>query len=239
MSGPLGKLTVDRAKFRELCTLLAAARGPCGGALLTMASVAACASTREPASAEVHIPAQPQAPPRTPMAVAPKASSSSDADPGSPEEEGGSAEDEPDDSASCGEVDVAQVRRPAGKCSDATGSPGACVACAGFPFVAAKCASYTQNLKPKVAEATLTCLRGLSAKSRCDACAVYACGDRAMKASCPDPTAAADCRAWKARCPGISVDVCDRYVSALTPTGRAKMRACMTSCSLFSCAESL
>lgn len=239
MSGSQGKLSIDRAKFRELCTLLAAARGPCGCAFLTLASVAACASTREPASAEVHIPAQPPAPARAPMAAAPKAVSSADADVGSPEEEGTTAEDEPDDSASCGEVDVAQVRRPSGKCSDATGSPGACVTCAGFPFVAAKCASYTQNLKPKVAETALACLRALSAKSRCDACAVYACGDRAMKSSCPDPTAATECRAWKARCPSLSLDVCDRYVSALTPVGRTKMRTCMMSCSLFSCAEGL
>ncbi len=218
--------SLDRHRFLEL--------------VVSIGALAACGGRgAEVPSAEVHIPTQP-APPRPvePAVTASAAPSSAPtAERGAPTEEGDAEDGEV--YATCGEVDARQVKRPAGACSDATGAPGACISCKGFAFPGEQCASYKKLLKPKVAEAAVACLRALPAKQQCDACAVYACGDRAMKGSCPDPSADAECRALRTRCPNMALDECGRYVSALLPAGRAKLRACMQSCSLYSCVEGL
>lgn len=244
---------VDRSRFHELVARIAGSSrgvprvesGPSIGAWVSVAAastaavVAACgAHGSDVAGAEIRIPAQPTAPPRS---AAPRPGPSASAvavdDPGAPSDEGDEPDD-PDDSASCGEVDARQVTRPSGSCTDATPGPAACAGCGTKGFGSSKCASYRQYLKPKVAKAATDCLAKLAAP-RCDSCAIYACGDRAMKASCPDPSADAECRALAKTCPHMPMDDCSRYMAALLPAGRAKLKACMTRCSLFSCAEGL
>lgn len=204
------------------------------------AVVSACgAHGTDGASADIRIPAQPKPPERTVLAKPKGSASAAVNEVGAPSEEGDS-DDEPDDdvaSAACGEVDVRQVTRSSGACNDMTAPPALCTACGTKGFGASKCATYKQYLKPKVAKAALDCLAKLS--SRCDSCAIYACGDRAMKSSCPDATADAECRALLKTCPRMSFDECSRYMSALLPSGRVKLKACMTGCSLYSCAEGL
>ncbi|HQY62521.1 MAG: hypothetical protein IPF92_06860 [Myxococcales bacterium] len=221
---------LDRRRFRELVVALGAA------------SLGACAARGgELQSGEVHIPPQPVQPRREvapPPPPVPLAAPTAEGDLGDPTAEGG--DDDEVDRSTCGEIVTNTVRRAGPVCNDAvSGALPACIACSGFAFPGDHCATYKKFLKPKVAEAAVACLRALSPKNRCDACAVYACGDRAMKASCPDPTAVTECKALRARCPSMPQEECLRYVSALVPAGRARLRACMTSCSLYSCMESL
>lgn len=221
---------IDRRRFRELVVALGAA------------ALGACAARGgELQSSEVRIPAQPPQPRHEALSVPPPAmlgASTGERELDAPTAEG----DEGDEGEppTCGEIASSTVRRPGPGCSDATSGPvGACIACKGFAFPAEHCADYKKYLKPRVAEAAVACLRALPPARRCDACAVYACGDRAMKGSCPDPTAVAECSAMRVRCPSMVNDDCLRYVSALVPAGRSRLRACMTSCSLYSCMEGL
>lgn len=221
---------LDRKRFRDLVVALGAA------------SLGACAARGgELQSGEVHIPAQPPQPRRAAEPAPPPAEVAAPTDEGlgaPTAERDGEGDDE--DRSTCGEVVTSTVSRAGPVCNDAvSGALGACIACKGFAFPGEHCAAYKKFLKPKVAEAAVACLRALSPKRQCDACAVYACGDRAMKASCPDPTALAECKAMRVRCPAMPQEECLRYVSALVPAGRARLRACMTSCSLYSCMEGL
>jgi hypothetical protein len=244
---------VERSRFLELVAVIAGrsrgpgcvSDGPSIGAWVsvaaasTAAAVVACgAHGSDVAGAEVRIPVQPAAPPRSaaPRSL-PSASAVATDDPGAPSEEGNEPDD-PDELASCGEVDSRQVTRPSGACTDTTPAPGACAGCGTKGFGSSKCASYRQYLKPKVAKAATDCLAKLAAP-RCDSCAIYACGDRAMKASCPDASADTECRALAKTCPRMPMDDCSRYMAALLPAGRSKLKSCMTRCSLFSCVEGL
>ncbi len=205
----------------------------------TAVVVSACGAQGSGNVAEVRIPPQPAAPARAAVSpTKPLATGATKDELGSPTDEGDPEEEPEEPDGACGEVDARTVPRPSGACTDATPAPGACQGCGARGLGASKCASYKQYLKPKVAKAALDCLAKLPG-SRCDACAEYACGDRAMKGSCPDPSAAVECRALARTCPSMSFDDCSRYMSALLPLGRAKLKACMTRCSLFSCAEGL
>lgn len=206
------------------------------GSLVTVA----CGSQGSVTQAEVRIPPQPNAPPPKALRSGPPiAKVDAGEGPGAPMDEGD--DDDPEGEAdTCGEVDTRTVSRPQGACTDMT-APAApslgCRGCGTAGFGQTKCVTYKQMFKPRIAKLAVDCLASLG--SRCDGCAVYACGDRAMKSSCPDPTADVECRALLKQCPGMVLDTCNRYMSALLPAGRAKLKACMSHCSLYSCAEGL
>lgn len=227
---------VDRSRFLELTRALVARSRVSATAASVV--VAACGPGGAVEGAPVAIPKQPPAPTRAAPKVARSSSSGSPREqaPPAPTDEG---EDDPDDEMAdtCGEVDTRNVPRPQGACNDTVPVAVVCSGCAKVGFGATKCASLTKALKPKIAKAAADCIARLPPS--CDPCAVYACGDRAMKASCPDPSADVECRALQRTCPSMSLDVCSRYVSALVPAARARFKACMTSCNLYSCAEGL
>ena len=229
---------VDRSRFLELTRALVAKSRVSATATAATVVVAACGPGGAVDGAPVAIPKQPLAPSRAVPKVARAASSGLPREqaPPAPTDEG---DDEPDDDMpdTCGEVDTRNVARPQGACNDATPVAVVCSGCAKVGFGATKCASLSKALKPKVAKAAADCIARLPPS--CDPCAIYACGDRAMKASCPDPTADVECRALQRSCPSLSLDVCSRYVSALVPAARARFKTCMTGCSLYSCAEGL
>ncbi len=232
----------EPALFRALVRKLHA-RSIAGAALVPAACgtlvMAACGTQGSVMQAEVHIPPQPSAPPAKVLrAAGVVAKPAASADPGAPMDEGDDDETA-DDSDTCGDVDARSVSRPQGACNDMTppASVAVCRGCGQSGFGASKCATYKQLFKPRIAKVALDCLAGLG--GRCDSCAVYACGDRAMKGSCPDPSADVECRALAKLCPAMPIDICGRYMSALLPAGRAKLKACMSRCSLYSCAEGL
>lgn len=229
---------VDRSRFLDLTRSLVARSRVSATATAATVVVAACGPGGAVEGAPVAIPKQPLAPSRVTPKVARAASSGlpREQDPPAPTEEG---EDDPDDEMpdTCGEVDTRNVPRPQGACNDTVPVAIVCSGCAKVGFGATKCASFMKSLKPKVAKAAADCIARLP--SSCGGCAIYACGDRAMKASCPDPSADVECRALQRTCPSMSLDVCSRYMSALVPGARARFKACMTSCNLYSCAEGL
>jgi hypothetical protein len=229
---------VDRSTFLDLTRALVARSRVSATATAATVVVAACGPGGAVDGAPVTIPKQPLAPARAAPKVAKGASSGprGDVAPPAPTDEGDD-ESDGDTPDTCGEVDTRNVLRPQGTCNDATPVAFVCSGCAKVGFGATKCASLSKSLKPKVAKAAADCIARLPPS--CDPCAVYACGDRAMKASCPDPSADVECRALQRTCPSISLDVCSRYVSALVPGARPRFKACMTSCNLYSCAEGL
>jgi len=227
----------DRALFRALVESLHARTFAHAAAATTLVTVA-CGAQGTVVKPEVIIPPQPPAPPARVLRVAAVPKSSASAEPPAPADEGD--DDEPDDSDLCGEVDARSVTRAAGPCTNDLVVPaGASLACPCGPnhFGASKCASYKNYLKPRIAKVALDCLARLA--PTCLGCGVYACGDRAMKGSCADPTADVECRALAKQCPSMPLDICGRYMSALNAAGRTKLKACMTRCTLYSCAEGL
>jgi hypothetical protein len=114
-------------------------------------------------------------------------------------------------------------------------------ACAPFPFPKQECDTWRANLKPRVADAAIACADRLTSAQVCDACNVYRCGNDALMGACPDPSAAADCRALSRNCPSVDRTECVALLSGMSAVGRGKMAACMKrSCDgLYSCSESL
>lgn len=232
-------LTIDRATFLGLTVGLSA------GACNTGPGPAVAANV-------IDIPRQPETPdagatparppePEKPVAAV---SDDDDDDVGDPTDEGGVVMAD----ATCGFVDPKTVSRPGGSCDDAQGTAPSCASitwCPGFTFPREQCESYRKNLKPKAAQRAIDCIAKLSQRQRCDdACNIYRCGDRALKASCPDPSADAMCRVIVSKCPSTKLAECQTYLSSLNATGRTKVLSCMigrNGCGfgLFSCTEGL
>lgn len=150
--------------------------------------------------------------------------------------------------STCGWVDPKKVTRASGTCDDSQGTAPSCnalKACGGFSFPKEQCESYRKHFKPKAAQRAIDCMNKLTQKQLCDdACNAYRCGDQALKGSCPDPSADAQCQALATRCKTLTVAECRMYLSALNVAGRQKMVACLTakggcSAGIFSCSEGL
>lgn len=179
-----------------------------------------------------------------PQAASPEENVEDD-DVGAPEDEG---EDDAAfaEASTCGWVDPRTVTRPKGTCDDAQGVAPSCAgvrSCAGFSFPQERCESFRRNFKPQAAKRAIDCLGKLTKQEICDdACNTYRCGDRALKASCPDPTADPLCALVTSRCRTVAMDECKAYFSALNANGRGKaMRCIIANCGLglFSCMEGL
>jgi hypothetical protein len=137
-----------------------------------------------------------------------------------------------------------------GGCHDDVGSPASCAgmstagSCMPFPFPREECQRWIGDYKPGVAERAVACARRLTGTQVCDACYTYRCGYEALMDACPDPSAMGDCTTIHGNCASASVTECIGFLSGMSPSGRAKMVACMSrrdECGwgLYSCSESL
>jgi hypothetical protein len=118
--------------------------------------------------------------------------------------------------------------------------------CAADQFIFDMCQVPESVFKGYTADAVRNCLFALSDDELCqDASNVYGCHRTALEASCPDPTAGADCDAIVDYCDGsVERGDCEMYLSGMSLEGRYQMTACIEagtpeSCDLWSCVEGL
>ena len=135
---------------------------------------------------------------------------------------------------------------PVPVCDDTTGTPGDCPP-PGFPaaeggcgsFAATRCAEFKQAMKPRVAEAAVSCLAKLTPQERCDEKRVNLCGHLALMNGCPDvavPDAGDNvvtttCKSIIEKCGASpvapSLAECRQVVNAMNDVGRERMVQCM------------
>jgi hypothetical protein len=137
-------------------------------------------------------------------------------------------------------------------CDDSEGELGGCdlitldPSCEGLAdFQRGQCEGAVINFKPRIAEAVQGCIKGQTPLELCDAELTYLCTDAAIQTACVDDDAALDSCAeiltgCEAQNEPVEIEACLIYLSALTPTGKAKMTTCMAEwCDLYTCAEGL
>ncbi len=236
-----GAVKIDRANF-----------------LVLTASIAACAGQDPPPAAPLDIPIAPSAVSAPSAATSTPAASASAAPipsayaavEGAPSSEAYAASEGGTGYTDCGRsrrrFDPSRVA-----CDDSVGARGgapscasmkpAARSCAPFPFPRQECETWRSNFKPRVADAAIACAARLTSDQVCDACNVYRCGNDALMGACPDPSAAADCRAFGRICPSVDQTECVAFLSGMSAVGRAKMATCMKrNCDgVYSCSESL
>jgi hypothetical protein len=139
----------------------------------------------------------------------------------------------------------------AAECNDLDAAAVSCgglssASCDIASFLDDECAMFWQVMKPGAANRARECMLDLKQSALCDATNTYDCIDKALKASCPDPTVAADCEGIVSSCAeggtAIAAEDCSAYMNGLNEAGRYQFVSCMTGttyCDLHSCAEGL
>ncbi len=159
-------------------------------------------------------------------------------------------------------VQPVMTAAPLPLCDDSQGTAGECPA-PGMPtdeggcgtFIITRCQDFKASLKPRVAEAAVSCLRDLKPTERCDKNRVNLCGHLALTNACMEPvstpaaassgtvtTAAANtppaAGSVAALCESIvkaagtsrtgpTLADCKQTLSGMNDTGRLRMAACM------------
>jgi hypothetical protein len=113
--------------------------------------------------------------------------------------------------------------------------------CAAFTTAGQKCAAYKNNLDPKVAAATMSCLASSTAAQLCDTTRPLACAKAALAQACPDPNVTQLCQIAAGPCKTTPAD-CATTLSGLNSQGQQAVAQCVaTGCSagLAGCVDGL
>ncbi len=108
-------------------------------------------------------------------------------------------------------------------CNDALGAPGSCAAITsscGEGIGLKVCNSTKASLKPKLAEAAVTCM--LATPCASSSSLYLSCATESLHTACPDATADATCAGWVSMCGsmGATAAACHLSIDGLTPAAR-------------------
>lgn len=120
-------------------------------------------------------------------------------------------------------------------CDDSTGEPGDCPpigpptvegGCGALAFN--RCNDFKKQMKPRVAQAAVACLKKLNYSEQCDPKRIDLCGHQALMNACDDraPTVTSTCDAIAKSCAPASASECRLAASGLREVGREALVDC-------------